>query len=246
MPGAVWKPITANYRAGGMVAQRLFCPHTQVGTGSLQAFFSNPATEASAQGWNSFSGDKEQYLDEPDMAWAVGFANPYTYSVENEGGIDDPFTDAQIEANAEWLVWRRSRGHPIALEVTTDPNGSGVIAHHYLGGDHTCPGPGPREAQFPLIVARAAALEGGTTGEDMDLTQQNLDAIANAVGARVVALRDGPDSLLAKNQAAALARLDAGIGALLANPSHITTLSDADFAKIAKVVNDEDARRKAN
>ncbi len=176
-PFATWLPITANYRAGGMSPDiRGFVPHCQVGNGSLQAFFSNPATQASAHFWCSKTGTLEQYVDTQDMAWAEAAGNPYFWSCEFEGQVDEPMTSQQLDMGGRLIAWLYGL-HTFPLVVNTSPDGQGITPHYAGGaawGGHSCPGP-TRFQQFDeLILATLRYLDEGD-----DMTPDEMKAVLN-------------------------------------------------------------------
>lgn len=161
-PFATFKPIAANYTSGGRRTLKGFVPHVQVGNGSLYGFFNRPKPKgegASADFWCSKAGVLEQYVDLDDQSWAQGSrqhnGNPMFVSCEFEGYPDEPMTREQIAKGGELIAWVRGTLNPFALQVNTDPDGEGITPHYVFGGGHTCPGPGPREGQFPDLVAAA-------------------------------------------------------------------------------------------
>lgn len=161
-PFAEWRPITANHTVGGRREIRGFVPHVQVGTGSLWGFFNTPKPKgegASADFWCSKTGKLEQYVDLADQSWAQGSrqhnGNPYFVSCEFDGVPGEPMTAEQIAVGGRLIAWIRAEINPFALQVNLDPDGEGVTPHHVFGGGHTCPGPGPREGQFPDLIAAA-------------------------------------------------------------------------------------------
>lgn len=172
-PFAIWRPIGANYSTGGRQPLRGFVPHVQVGNGSLWGFFNTPKPPgqgASADFWCRKDGYLEQYVGLADQAWAQGSSqhngNPTFSSCEFEGFPSEPMTPEQIATGGRLIGWLRSDVHDFPLQVNHDPdNGSGVTPHYVFGGGHTCPGPGPREGQFPDLIAAAQHLN--PPGDDM-------------------------------------------------------------------------------
>lgn len=166
-PFATWKPISANIYKGGRKTIRGFVPHVQVGTGSLYGFFNTAKPKGkggSADFWCSKTGALEQYVSMSDQSWAQGSTqhngNPYFVSCEFEGNPSEPMTPAQLDMGGQLIAWVLSWSS-WPLQVNTNPDGSGVTPHHVFGGGHTCPGPGPREGQYPdLILATRRHLPG--------------------------------------------------------------------------------------
>lgn len=250
---AAWRPITANYRAHGMSRNiRGFVPHVQVGNGSLHDFFSNPATQASAHFWISKTGTLEQYLDTDDMAWAEAAGNPYFWSCEFEGQVDEPMTPQQIDKGGQLIAWLHGI-QPFPLVVNEDPNGAGITPHRAGGqawGGHSCPGD-VRFGQYPALVLSALRYldpnAAPTPEDDMPLTPDDVTAVALAVVNKLNEDSDRPGTtgigttLLAVDNTAA--QILALVQALVAQPGRLTAVTDADLKAIAKAVNDEQAAR---
>lgn len=162
-PFAAWRPISENIHPGGRVLPlRGFVPHVQVGTGSLHDFFNHPKPPgqgASADSWISKTGVLEQYVSPPAQAWAQGSklhnGNPTFWSCEFEGQPGEPMTAAQIDMGGRLIAWVHETYGPFPLVVNGDPEGRGITPHHVFGGGHTCPGPGPREGQYPALILAA-------------------------------------------------------------------------------------------
>jgi hypothetical protein len=146
--------------------------HVQVGNNSLYGFFNNPATKASAHFWAAKSGALEQYVDTDVVAWAQAAGNPNYLSVEGEGYPNEAMTPAQEATIARLLSWSAGLyGFPITGPVAH--GASGFTQHCNLDGtpdpawgNHSCPGPGPRMGQMPLIVNLAL----GPSKEDERMT----------------------------------------------------------------------------
>jgi hypothetical protein len=149
--------------AGGMASHRLFVMHIEEGTeAGTDAWQHNPDAQVSSHFGNPKAADAplDQFVDTNDRAWAEAAYNNVAISVEHEGNTGDSLTAAQLERDAQLLAWCHTT-HGTPLQVTTDPNGSGVIGHGQLGvagGNHPdCPGQ-PIVDQFPAVVARAKAI----------------------------------------------------------------------------------------
>lgn len=185
-PFATWKPIAANITHGGRGQIRGFVPHVQVGYGSLFGFFNTPKPAgrgASADFWCSKQGTLEEYVDLVDQSWAQGSkqhnGNPHYVSCEFEGHPDERMTPAQIDMGGRLIAWAWANTDAFPLEVNHDPEGVGGITPHYVfGGGHTCPGPGPREGQFPDLITAANRY---LTGDDMPVTDKQFNDLASQV-----------------------------------------------------------------
>lgn len=149
--------------SGGMISHRLFVMHIQEGTESgTDAWFHNPDAQVSAHFGNPKTGPLDQWVDTNDRAWAQADYNNVAISLENEGHGGDSLTANQLENAANLLVWAHQT-HGTPLQVTDDPNGSGVIGHGLLGeaggGHFDCPG-SPILAERQQVVDMAKALLG--------------------------------------------------------------------------------------
>jgi hypothetical protein len=158
--GAIWRPISTNY-SGPMGNIIGLCLHVQEGNGSLYGWFNNPAAQVSSHLWAGKDGALEQYLDPPSQkAWAQAAGNPDYVSIETEGFVNEPLTDAQMLAVASVLSQAATA---YSVPVT------GPVAHGQPGftqhcnpdgtpdpawGNHSCPGP-IRLAQMTSILALA-------------------------------------------------------------------------------------------
>lgn len=196
-PFATWRPITTNYAQGGRRTIRGFVPHVQVGTGSLHGFFNTPKPKgqrASADFWISKTGTLEQYVDLADMSFAQGSkehnGNPYFVSCEFEGYPYEAMAPAQLDVGGRLIAWVQTDVARWPLVVNTDPDSSGVTPHHVFGGGHTCPGPGPREGQYPdLVLAALRHLDDHQPEDDMP----PAPAIARLADGNVVTVVRGDD-----------------------------------------------------
>ncbi|MEU2339995.1 N-acetylmuramoyl-L-alanine amidase [Streptomyces sp. NPDC013172] len=163
MPGATYIGPTPNKRVDGMVEVRGLVLHIQEGNeqGS-EAWFKNPASQASAHFLNPKTGALRQLVDTKDRAWAEADGNAHWVSIENEGYAGDKLTASQLENAAQLLAWLH-KTYSVPLESTDDPTGKGLGWHGMGGaawGGHTgCPGD-PIKAQRAAIIARAEQILG--------------------------------------------------------------------------------------
>ncbi|MEV5953718.1 N-acetylmuramoyl-L-alanine amidase [Streptomyces sp. NPDC051987] len=163
MPGATFIGPTPNKRVDGMVEVRGLVLHIQEGTeqGS-EAWFKNPASQASSHFLNPKTGGLRQLVDTKDRAWAEADGNAHWISIENEGYAGDSLTTTQLENAAQLLAWLH-KTYAVPLQSTDDPNGKGLGWHGMGGaawGGHTgCPGD-PIKAQRGAIIARAEQILG--------------------------------------------------------------------------------------
>lgn len=152
------------YSTGGGIASLGLILHVQQGDGSPFGYFSNPANGAVSHWWISKTGHIEQYVDAARKSWAQVAGNATYHSVETEGYVQEPLTDAQILALADLYRWGVERfGWPLALANTPGEHGFGV---HSMGGaawgGHPCPGD-IRNGQRADVLARIT--EAGVAGQ---------------------------------------------------------------------------------
>jgi hypothetical protein len=160
MPGAAFIGPTVNRNPGGMISVRGLVLHIQQGyEGGSEAWFKNPAAQASAHFLNPKTGGLRQLVDTTDEAWAQMAGNRYWISVENEGFVPDSLTASQIENAAQLLAWLHVT-FAVPLAATDDPTTGRGLGWHGMGGaawgGHTgCPGDAIK-AQRPAIIQRAS------------------------------------------------------------------------------------------
>lgn len=154
-PHATWKPVPNH--GGNMAGHNGLVLHVQVGDGSLEGWFSNPASQVSSTFWVAKSGTVEQYVDADETAWAQAEGNGTYNSVETEGHPVEPLTTQQIESLAALYRW----GHDTFSWpfVVADVPGQSGFGWHGMGGaawggHPDCPGD-TRKAQMPEILQRA-------------------------------------------------------------------------------------------
>lgn len=165
MPGADFIGPTPNETDGGQEEVRGLVLHIQQGTeAGSEAWFKNPASEASAHFLNPKSGGLRQLIDTSNRAWAQAAGNRYWVSVENEGFVPDALTASQLENAARLLAWLHNE-YSVPLQSADDPNGHGLGWHGMggaaWGGHFDCPGTAIK-AQRPQIIARAQQIVGGS------------------------------------------------------------------------------------
>ncbi|MFF5029257.1 N-acetylmuramoyl-L-alanine amidase [Streptomyces collinus] len=163
MPGATYIGPTQNRTPDGMVEVRGLVLHIQQGneTGS-EAWFKNPASQASSHFLNPKKGGLRQLVDTADRAWAEAAGNAHWVSIENEGFVPDALTASQVENAAQLLAWLH-KTHGVPLQSTDDPSGRGLGWHGMggaaWGGHDGCPGDAIK-AQRGAIIARADQILG--------------------------------------------------------------------------------------
>lgn len=152
---------------GPMTQQRGVVLH--IAQGSYQGTISwqmNPASQVSSHFIVSKKGEITQMVDTAYTAWTQADGNGKWLSIENEGYVPDPLTDAQLDACAAILA-KANAVYGVPLQVTGSPAGYG-LGHHSMGaetgleywGHSECPGSAIKN-QKQEIVDRA-------TGETMD------------------------------------------------------------------------------
>jgi N-acetylmuramoyl-L-alanine amidase-like protein len=218
---AVWRGPTPNH-GGTMLEQRGLVVHIAEGSfeGTI-AWQSDPANQVSSHFVVDVDGAIAQMLDTDVTAWTQKAGNGHWLSVENAGHTPNPLTDAQVDANARLLA-RAHLEYGVPLVIATCPSDRG-LGHHSMGfecgvdwGHSACPGPAIK-AQKPAIFARAVEI---VNGDDMPLTQADIDAVAAAT-AKAIAYRNtnvDPDQP-AETTAAAIDEAADGVRELLARPA---------------------------
>ncbi|MEW2402118.1 peptidoglycan-binding protein [Streptomyces sp. NPDC046862] len=168
MSGATWRPVP-NRTLNGQSEVRGVVVHIMAGTlAGTDAWFRNPAAQASSHFGTGRSGALYQWVSTSDRAWAQSAGNRSWLSVENEGKGGDKLTESQLDRNAQVLAWAHEQ-YDVPLKLASGPSDRG-LGYHAMGGSawggHTqCPG-SKIVAQLPEIVKRAKALVGEPTASD--------------------------------------------------------------------------------
>ncbi|WP_062077658.1 peptidoglycan recognition protein family protein [Demequina globuliformis] len=145
-PGAIWKPIDAKYLPGRkLVTHNRVNLHVAVSeASSLHGYFNGPGKPSSHM-YLRKDGVFEQYVDTDYMAEADLEGNDATISVETQGGVKnangEPWTDAQVEALAEFYAWC-VKTHGVSLRMATSSklgDESRGLSWHRLGIDGNFP-----------------------------------------------------------------------------------------------------------
>jgi hypothetical protein len=152
-PFATWKPIVGNH--GGAMAGHLgLILHVQQGNNSLSGWFNNPAAGASSTWWVSKSGALEQYVDADVEAWAQGAGNATYNSVETEGYVEEPLTDAAEAMLARLYAWGADT-YAWADRLAEAPGAHGFGWHGMggaaWGGHVACPGDLRKDRRQPIL-----------------------------------------------------------------------------------------------
>lgn len=182
MPGAQWRPVP-NCTRGGQDAVQGVVLHVMAGTlAGSDAWFHNPASQASAHFGIGKDGRIFQWVDTADRAWAQMSGNRTWLSIEHEGQSGDSLTPAQLAASARVLWWMHET-HGLPLTATDSTSGRGIGWHGMGGaawGGHTaCPGTPIKNQRAALI---AAAEE-----EDMALSADDKKWLTDTIDARIKA-----------------------------------------------------------
>lgn len=136
--------------------------HIMQGTlDGTDAWFKNPASQASAHFGVGKDGRLLQWVDTADKAWAIAAGNRQWVSLECEGKVPDRLTPQQIAVAASLLAWlHTSDGVP--LQATDDPNGGHGLGWHGMGGDAwghpDCPGTNIIAQRGAIIAAAGGAV----------------------------------------------------------------------------------------
>jgi N-acetyl-anhydromuramyl-L-alanine amidase AmpD len=157
MPGAIWRPVP-NCTKGGQDSVVGVVLHIMEGTliGS-DAWFRNPASQASAHFGVSKAGVIYQWVDTKDRAWAQSGGNHTWLSIEHEGHEGDALTPPQLAATARIVAWTHAEhGVPLVISNSTGTRGIGWhgMGGAAWGGHYDCPGE-PIKAQRTAIIAAA-------------------------------------------------------------------------------------------
>lgn len=173
-------PIAVNFGSGPIRPVGLIL-HVQAGNGGLYGWFSNPGAQVSAHLWAGKGGEREQYVDLEDIAWAQAGGNRLYVSIETEGIPSEPLNEPQLDSVAAAMAEGCRRwGWPLTL---ADSPGTPGLGWHGMGGaaygGHPgCPGD-IRRGQRTEILRRAAAIL--TPPPEDDVTPDDISAIAAAV-----------------------------------------------------------------
>lgn len=175
-PAAIRQPLNSH---GGPRPQFFgFCHHCETTEGNPWGYFSDPNNGASSHFWVSNLGQVYQFIDTADASWAQMAGNNGYISCEFEGTIATPLSMSQMSAGAALIQWcAKTDGFPIQV---CDHGGTGITTHCFYRppfypadpawGNHSCPGPGPRLAQHPIMVNMAAGSITPVLKQEEDVT----------------------------------------------------------------------------
>lgn len=133
--------------------------HVQQGNNSLARYFANSKNGAMSHFWVAKDGRVEQYQSLDRISWAQAAGNDSYHSVETEGFVTEPLTQAQIQALAQLYAWGITTLR--WLPKLSDYPGSAGFGWHGMGGPawggHTgCPG-NLRKPQRAAVLALITA-----------------------------------------------------------------------------------------
>jgi N-acetylmuramoyl-L-alanine amidase CwlA len=180
----------SNFRRGRPIGSRPEAIVIHIIDGNFAAgesVFRDPTSQKSAHYGISPDGTVHQYVDENDTAFHAGIlvnpswdllkprVNPnfYTIGIEHEGGPDDRWPEAQLEASAT-LVAR------IALRWEIELDDSHVIRHHQIRASKACPENwlkiGEILKRSPTRLALSAAAAATTTSSPFSIDITMVEA----------------------------------------------------------------------
>lgn len=147
IPGVEWRgPVDGHYDGRGGAQVRLFVIHVMQGAelSGCNSWFHDPEARVAAHYGVGRDGSADQWVDVTDAAWACGQYNGVSVSIEHAGFSGERLTAPQL-AKSLTILKRLHELYPaVPLVWTSDPGGTGVIAHGSLGvagGNHpSCPG----------------------------------------------------------------------------------------------------------
>lgn len=141
---AKWRPIARNYTNRKRAQTRGIILHTTASAGatSMWGWFSNIAARASSHFHVDNAGNVEQYVDADKIAWTTGAASYTTIGIETQGDGSAAWTDAQLEALEDLLVWACRKYDIPARAMTSSKSSERGIGWHRLGIDGNFPATG--------------------------------------------------------------------------------------------------------
>lgn len=143
--GVTWRgPVPG--KGGVRGAVRLFVIHIMQGEdlGGCDSWFHNLAARVSAHFGVGRDGSADQWVELNEVAWACGEYNEVSVSIEHAGFSGQRLSAAQLAKSIAIIRSLHKKYPDVPLVWTSDPQGTGVIAHGSLGvagGNHpSCPG----------------------------------------------------------------------------------------------------------
>jgi hypothetical protein len=145
--GVEWLgPIPGQYQGRGGAKVRLFVIHVMQGAelDGCDSWFHNPEARVGAHFGVGRDGAADQWVLTTSAAWACGYFNGVSVSIEHAGFSGQRLTAPQLATTMRILEHLHELYPSVPLEWTSDPAGTGVTAHGILGvagGNHPdCPG----------------------------------------------------------------------------------------------------------
>ncbi len=177
-PGAIWRGNCINNSGPRGPVTRGVVEHVNDGPNvSLWSWVNRPDSHMSCHFQILQDGTIEQYLDTDLTAWCQANGNRHWISIEMPTRPNVGKTAAQIRSAAHVIAWA-AQLYKFPLQLTDDPNGTGIGWHGMGGadwGNHPgCPGP-IRLSQRPelLTAARGGTTTTTTTPEEDDVPYLN-------------------------------------------------------------------------
>lgn len=143
-PSAKWRPIARNFTNRRRVRTRGIILHTTASKGATSMFswFSTVAARASSHLHVADNGTVEQYVDLDKISWTTGAASDTTIGIETQGDGRGPWTEAQLDALEDTLVYLCRRYNIPARVMTSSRASEQGIGWHRLGIDGNFPATG--------------------------------------------------------------------------------------------------------
>ncbi|MEW2424828.1 N-acetylmuramoyl-L-alanine amidase [Streptomyces nigra] len=197
-PGAVKMELQPESDAQAAIRPTQFIVHSIVGPWTARRTYEywRDSTNLESHFGIGYAGDIAQYIGTETRADANAAANRRAdgtgaISVETASNLTatDPWTVEQVEELIKVGVWAHQRhGIPLRLCRSAADPGFGWHKMHdaWNPAAHSCPGPARieqfKKVVFPGIVARAS----GQSSEENDVTEEQMDRIADKVVERLL------------------------------------------------------------
>lgn len=135
-PKATKRPISVNFTRTKTKKNCVILHSTASKTAtSMYGWFSNPSAEASSHFHIDNNGRVEQYIDTDYVSWANREGNGRGVTIETQGSGYEPWTNAQIVAIVDLIVWAsKVYNFPIRMMNSSKSSETGV-GWHRLGVD---------------------------------------------------------------------------------------------------------------
>lgn len=147
MPGVPFHSVP-HFNRGRAATVNIVIQHQFAGgtVAAVQNWLRNPASRVSYHFGVGRDGHIRQWVDTANTAWATGPANARSIAIGCEG-VNQQFTDAQMNACARIIRWARGAHRNI-------PAGARGVGWHRQFMQTNCPGD-PMIRQIPELVRRA-------------------------------------------------------------------------------------------